>query len=79
MFSVCGIDLGTTKCSVYTIKNGDIWNPVKIKDKQGNAMIPSTIYAKNNEFRFGLQAEEMKLIEPENVYYGIKKFIGRRY
>ena len=79
---ICGIDLGTTNTSVYYVREGDVFHPEVIKDKEGNMITPSIVYAKKGEekdMKFGIAAEQMKKIDPQNTYYEIKRFIGRRY
>ena len=73
---VIGIDLGTTNSLASIIENGQA---SAIPLKSGERMIPSVItITKDNKFDVGENAKRQQIINPEETFYSIKRFIGRR-
>ena len=75
IYPILGIDLGTCYSCVYAYTNGQL-SPVSIF---GANSIRSAIYIKDNEMLFGSMAMAHIRSDPENVFYDIKRFIGRTY
>jgi len=72
-----GIDLGTTNSVVAIIEAGD---PVVIVNAEGNRTTPSVVAFKdNNERLVGQIARRQGALNPENTFYSVKRFMGRRY
>ena len=74
-YPLLGIDLGTCFSCVYAFQNGSLV-PVPIG---GCNSVRSAIYMKDNIKLFGNMAISRMTNEPENVFYDIKRFIGRTY
>ena len=73
---VLGIDLGTTNSLASIIENGQA---SAIPLKSGERMIPSVIsITKDNKFDVGENAKRQQIINPEETFFSIKRFIGRR-
>ena len=73
---VIGIDLGTTNSLASIIENGQA---CVIPLKSGERMIPSVItITKDNKFDVGENAKRQQIINPEETFFSIKRFIGRR-
>jgi molecular chaperone DnaK len=74
---VIGIDLGTTN-SVVSILEGA--TPVVIANAEGSRTTPSVVaYTANGEALVGLLAKRQTVINSENTFYSIKRFIGNKY
>ena len=74
---IIGIDLGTTN-SVISILEGA--NPNVIPNSEGNRTTPSVIaYTPNGEVLVGQLAKRQSVINPENTFYSIKRFIGCKF
>ena len=71
-----GIDLGTTNSSISTC-----WpegHPRLIRDVEGSGIIPSVVsFTDKGETIIGLKAKQRLLVDLENTFYSIKRFIGR--
>ncbi len=77
MAKAVGIDLGTTNSVVAVIEGGD---PAVIVNAEGNRTTPSVVAFKdNNERLVGQIARRQGALNPENTFYSIKRFMGRRY
>ena len=77
MAKVVGIDLGTTNSVVAVIEAGD---PAVIVNAEGNRTTPSVVaYKENNERLVGQIAKRQGALNPENTFYSVKRFMGRRY
>eukprot|EP00871_Galdieria_phlegrea_P004004 jgi/Galph1/4604/GphlegSOOS_G3267.1 len=76
MAKVVGIDLGTTNSVVAVMEGG---KPVVITNSEGARTTPSVVaYTKNGERLVGQIAKRQAVINPENTFYSIKRFIGRK-
>nr|WDA99216.1 heat shock protein 70 [Galdieria yellowstonensis] len=76
MNKVVGIDLGTTNSVVAVMEGG---KPVVITNSEGARTTPSVVaYTKNGERLVGQIAKRQAVINPENTFYSIKRFIGRK-
>jgi molecular chaperone DnaK len=77
MAKVVGIDLGTTNSCVAAIEGG---KPVVIANSEGARTTPSVVaYAKNGDRLVGQIAKRQSVMNPENTFYSVKRFIGRKY
>ena len=73
---ILGIDLGTTNTLAAFIENDQV---VTIPLKNGSRLLPSYISVnKKNNFDIGENALRQQLSNPEETFYSIKRFIGRR-
>ncbi|AFZ48348.1 chaperone protein DnaK [Cyanobacterium stanieri PCC 7202] len=76
MGKVVGIDLGTTNSCVAVMEGG---KPVVIANAEGFRTTPSVVaYAKNGDRLVGQIAKRQGVMNPENTFYSVKRFIGRR-
>jgi heat shock 70kDa protein 1/2/6/8 len=72
---IIGIDLGTTNSCVSVWRNGNL---EIIPDEYGHKTVPSCVaYTKNNRY-VGNDAKNQKDLNPENVFYEVKRLIGRK-
>ncbi|GAB4321469.1 MAG: molecular chaperone DnaK [Leptolyngbyaceae cyanobacterium] len=77
MAKVVGIDLGTTNSCVAVMEGGQ---PVVIANAEGGRTTPSVVaYAKNGDRLVGQIAKRQAVMNPENTFYSVKRFIGRKY
>ncbi|MGB3535232.1 MAG: molecular chaperone DnaK [Microcoleaceae cyanobacterium] len=79
MGKVVGIDLGTTNSCVAVMEGG---KPTVIANAEGLRTTPSVVaYAKkdNGEQLVGQIAKRQSVMNPENTFYSVKRFIGRRF
>ena len=77
MDKVVGIDLGTTN-SVAAILEGGI--PTVIPNSEGLRTTPSIVaYTKKEELLVGQIAKRQSIINPENTFFSIKRFIGSKF
>ncbi len=77
MAKVVGIDLGTTNSVVAVIEAGD---PAVIVNAEGNRTTPSVVaFKENNERLVGQIAKRQGALNPENTFYSVKRFVGRRF
>lgn len=75
MGKVVGIDLGTTNSVVAVMEGG---KPTVITNAEGGRTTPSVVaYAKNGDLLVGQIAKRQAVINPENTFYSVKRFIGR--
>ena len=72
---VIGIDLGTTNTCVGIWRNGSL---EIIPDEYGNRTIPSFVAYTNVNRYIGLDAKNQKDLNPSNVFYEVKRLIGRK-
>jgi heat shock protein 1/8 len=72
---IVGIDLGTTTSCVCYWKDG---NCIVIPDEKGNKTIPSYVGYTNKSRYIGTDAKNQSLLN-SNVYYEVKRLIGRKY
>ena len=74
---IVGIDLGTTN-SVVSVLEGA--NPNVIPNAEGNRTTPSVVaYTANGEALVGQLAKRQSVVNPENTFYSVKRFIGCKY
>src|SRR3989338_2519229 len=74
---VIGIDLGTTNSCVAVMQSGE---PVVIANAEGSRTTPSVVgFAKNGERLVGQSAKRQAITNPENTFFSIKRFMGRRH
>lgn len=73
---ILGIDLGTTNSCISIWRNGTC---EIIPDEYGNRTIPSFVSYTNINKYVGHEAKKQKDINPENVFYEVKRLIGRDY
>ena len=76
MAKVVGIDLGTTNSVVAVMEGG---KPTVISNAEGARTTPSVVaYAKNGDLLVGQIAKRQAVINPENTFASVKRFIGRQ-
>ena len=74
MNKVVGIDLGTTNSVVAAIEGGQ---PTVITNAQGFRTTPSIVaYTKKQELLVGQLAKRQSVVNAENTFYSVKRFIG---
>ncbi|MBC6422860.1 MAG: molecular chaperone DnaK [Hormoscilla sp. SP12CHS1] len=77
MAKVVGIDLGTTNSCVAVMEGG---TPTVIANSEGFRTTPSVVaYAKNGDRLVGQIAKRQAVMNPENTFYSVKRFIGRKH
>ncbi len=77
MAKVVGIDLGTTNSCVVVMEGG---KPTVITNAEGQRTTPSVVaYTKNKEKLVGQIAKRQAVLNPENTFYSVKRFTGRKY
>ena len=76
MGKVIGIDLGTTNSVVAAIEGG---KPTVITNVEGLRTTPSIVaYTKKEELLVGQIAKRQAVINPENTFFSVKRFIGSK-
>ena len=76
MGKVVGIDLGTTNSCVAVMEGG---KPTVIANAEGFRTTPSVVaYTKNQDQLVGQIAKRQAVMNPDNTFYSVKRFIGRR-
>lgn len=76
MAKIIGIDLWTTNsCVSYML--GD--KSEVIANSEGNRTTPSIVYIKGDELLVWDLAKRKAILEPKNVIYEVKRWIGRKY
>nr|UBQ35347.1 Hsp70-type chaperone [Thalassiosira sp.] len=74
MNKVVGIDLGTTNSVVAAIESGQ---PTVITNAEGFRTTPSIIaYTKKEELLVGQLAKRQSVVNAENTFFSVKRFIG---
>ena len=85
MAKVVGIDLGTTNSCIAVLEGGQ---PTVIANAEGQRTTPSVVaYTKNGVSEAGSKshrlvgqiAKRQAVMNPENTFYSVKRFIGRKY
>ncbi|MEM9007349.1 MAG: molecular chaperone DnaK [Cyanobacteria bacterium P01_F01_bin.86] len=77
MGKVVGIDLGTTNSVVAVMEGG---KPTVIANAEGFRTTPSVVaYAKNGDRLVGQIAKRGAVMNTDNTFYSVKRFIGRRF
>jgi Fe-S protein assembly chaperone HscA len=75
MSKVVGIDLGTTNSLVAFVKDGA---PVVIRDKSGDALLPSVVSVGDEGTIFvGREAQRRLLTDAQRSVYSVKRFMGK--
>jgi molecular chaperone DnaK len=76
MVTVIGIDLGTTNSVVAVMEGG---KSGVITNAEGERTTPSVVaYTKKGDLLVGQIAKRQAVINPENTFYSVKRFIGRK-
>ncbi|MGK7946837.1 MAG: molecular chaperone DnaK [Microcystaceae cyanobacterium] len=77
MGKIVGIDLGTTNSCVAVMEGG---KPTVIANAEGGRTTPSVVgYAKNGDRLVGQIAKRQGVMNPQNTFYSVKRFIGRKF
>lgn len=77
MGKVVGIDLGTTNSCVAVMEGG---KPTVIANAEGFRTTPSVVaYAKNGDRLVGQIAKRQSVMNSQNTFYSVKRFIGRKF
>nr|WP_313931951.1 molecular chaperone DnaK [Nostoc paludosum] len=77
MAKVVGIDLGTTNSCVAVMEGGQ---PIVIANAEGQRITPSVVaYTKTGDRLVGQIARRQAVMNPENTFYSVKRFIGRKF
>ncbi|MBE9070693.1 molecular chaperone DnaK [Leptolyngbya cf. ectocarpi LEGE 11479] len=77
MGKVVGIDLGTTNSVVSVIEGG---KPVVIANTEGMRTTPSVVaFSKDGERLVGQMARRQAVLNPQNTFYNVKRYVGRKY
>jgi molecular chaperone DnaK len=77
MGKVVGIDLGTTNSVVAVMEGG---KPIVIANSEGMRTTPSVVgFNKDGDLVVGQLARRQSVLNPENTFYGVKRFVGRQY
>ncbi len=77
MPKVIGIDLGTTNSCAAVMEGGQ---PLVIANAEGQRVTPSVVaYTKSGERLVGQIARRQAVMNPENTFYSVKRFIGRKH
>jgi len=73
---VVGIDLGTTNSAVAAMEAG---TATIIPNAEGTRTTPSVVaYSKSGELLVGQIAKRQAVVNPENTFYSVKRFVGRK-
>ena len=73
---IVGIDLGTVNSCISVWRNNHL---EIIPDEYGNLTIPSIVGFTNKSRYIGLDAKNQKELNPKNVFYEVKRLIGKKY
>ncbi len=76
MSKIIGIDLGTTNSAVAYMLNS---RSEIIVNAEWLRTTPSIVYIKGDELLVGEMAKRKAILEPKNVVYEVKRFIGMTY
>ena len=77
MGKVVGIDLGTTNSCEAVMEGG---KPTVIANAEGFRTTPSVVaYTKAGDRLVGQIAKRQAVMNPENTFYSVKRFIGRKH
>jgi molecular chaperone DnaK len=77
MGKVVGIDLGTTNSVVAVMEGG---KPVVIANAEGMRTTPSVVgFSKEGERVVGQMARRQTVLNPQNTFFAVKRYIGRKY
>jgi L1 cell adhesion molecule like protein len=73
---VVGIDLGTTNSAVAAMEGG---KPTIITNAEGGRTTPSVVaFTKSGDRLVGQIAKRQAVVNPENTFFSVKRFVGRR-
>lgn len=73
---VIGIDLGTTNSAAAAMEGG---KPTIVPNAEGGRTTPSVVaYTKGGDRLVGQIAKRQAVVNPENTFYSVKRFIGRK-
>eukprot|EP00271_Cylindrocystis_brebissonii_P016142 TRINITY_DN39377_c0_g1_i1.p1 TRINITY_DN39377_c0_g1~~TRINITY_DN39377_c0_g1_i1.p1 ORF type:complete len:714 (-),score=181.09 TRINITY_DN39377_c0_g1_i1:628-2769(-) len=73
---VVGIDLGTTNSAVAAMEGG---KPTIVTNAEGARTTPSVVaYTKGGDRLVGQIAKRQAVVNPENTFFSVKRFIGRK-
>ncbi|XP_062026670.1 stromal 70 kDa heat shock-related protein, chloroplastic-like [Rosa rugosa] len=73
---VVGIDLGTTNSAVGAMEGG---KPTIVTNAEGQRTTPSVVaYTKSGDRLVGQIAKRQAVVNPENTFFSVKRFIGRK-
>src|SRR3989454_9181651 len=77
MSKIVGIDLGTNNSLVATVDSGI---PLVIADGEGQRLTPSVVHVPGSGAAplVGSKANRVRLLQPAETVYSVKRFIGRR-
>jgi len=76
MTKVIGIDLGTSNSVIALLEGG---KPQVISNAEGSPITPSVVaYTKKGKLLIGQSAKRQSVVNPENTFYSVKRFIGRK-
>ena len=74
---IVGIDLGTTNSAIAILEGS---NPIIISNSEGNRTTSSVVaYTNNGQTLVGQLAKRQSILNSENTFYSIKRFIGCKY
>ena len=74
---IVGIDLGTTNSVVAVLEGA---NPNVIPNAEGGRTTPSVVaYTPNGEALVGQLAKRQAVVNPENTFFSVKRFIGSKF
>ena len=74
---VVGIDLGTTNSAIACMEGSE---PQIITNTEGGRTTPSVVaYTKSGELLVGGIAKRQAVVNPDNTFASVKRFIGRKY
>ena len=77
MGKVVGIDLGTTNSVVAVMEGG---KPMVVANAEGMRITPSVVaFSKDGELLVGQMARRQTVLNPQNTFFSIKRFMGRKY
>nr|YP_011007332.1 DnaK chaperone protein [Scytothamnus australis]WAM64761.1 DnaK chaperone protein [Scytothamnus australis] len=77
MVKVFGIDLGTTNSVAAVMEGGQ---PTVVSNTEGLRTTPSIVaYTKNKDLLVGQIAKRQAVINPENTFSSIKRFMGSKF
>eukprot|EP00775_Hariotina_reticulata_P009349 gene9349-9512_t len=73
---VVGIDLGTTNSAVAAMEGG---KPTIVTNAEGGRTTPSVVaFTKTGDRLVGQIAKRQAVVNPENTFFSVKRFVGRR-
>ncbi|KAJ6427349.1 hypothetical protein OIU84_022860 [Salix udensis] len=71
-----GIDMGTTNSAGAAMEGG---KPTIVPSAEGQRTAPSVVaYTKNGDRLVGQIAKRQAVVNPENTFFSVKRFIGRK-